>query len=78
MTSDPLVEYLTTRDAAKVLGVSPNTLKFWRHRRSDGPPFVKLGRAVRYSRAALTAWVARHPSFTHTMGAPLPTRGGAA
>ncbi len=39
------------------LGISPVTATKWR-RRADGPPFVKIGRLVRYRRADLDAWIA--------------------
>ena len=38
------------------LGISPVTATKWR-RRPDGPPFVKIGRLVRYRRADLDAWL---------------------
>ncbi len=41
------------------LGISPVTATKWR-RRADGPPFVKIGRLVRYRRADLNAWIASH------------------
>lgn len=41
---DPL---LTEDQAAEVLRVSSRTLQGWRHR-GEGPPYVKLGSAVRY------------------------------
>jgi hypothetical protein len=48
--------YLTPRDAASLIGLRPSTLAAWRCCRSDGPPFVKLGAAVRYQRSALLHW----------------------
>lgn len=45
------------REAAQALAVSPRTLQAWR-RRGVGPPFVRLGRAVRYDAAALERWIA--------------------
>ena len=52
---------LTERDAAKYLGVSQSYLTVSRLRhnpRTDGPPFVRIGRAVRYLRADLDAFLA--------------------
>lgn len=51
---------LTEKDAAAYLGVSPSylTQSRLRRRRTDGPPFVKIGRAVRYVREDLEAFVA--------------------
>jgi predicted DNA-binding transcriptional regulator AlpA len=28
--------------------------------RGDGPPFIKIGRAIRYSEAALQQWLKSH------------------
>lgn len=50
--------YLNTKQAAERLTLSPNTLEVWRCR-GDGPPFVKLGRAVRYRASDLDAYVER-------------------
>jgi excisionase family DNA binding protein len=49
-------EYLTTREAAVVLGVSAKCLEAWRAK-GAGPPFAHVGRAVRYPTAELRAWV---------------------
>jgi excisionase family DNA binding protein len=57
--SPPQPEYLTTRGAAKVLALGTSTLEGWRSR-GDGPAFVKIGTAIRYSRADLDAWLAKH------------------
>lgn len=47
---------LTPREAARVLTVSESWLAKARMR-GDGPPFVKVGRAVRYAQAALLHWL---------------------
>jgi excisionase family DNA binding protein len=49
-------EHLTTEQAAEYLGVSESWLAGSRVR-GDGPPFYKLGRAVRYIRATLDEWM---------------------
>lgn len=49
--------YLTERQAAALLNLSPETLRSWRSRRR-GPPFVRLGGAVRYDSTALRRWAA--------------------
>lgn len=61
-------EYLSTREAAAILGVSTKCLEAWRSK-GEGPPFSHVGRAVRYPTAALHAWVAATP-------APTPERPG--
>ncbi|PZT76772.1 MULTISPECIES: helix-turn-helix domain-containing protein [unclassified Streptomyces] len=42
--------------AAEYLGISPNTLYVWRHRR-QGPPSFRMGRRVMYRITALDEWV---------------------
>ena len=46
----------TEQQEAARLGVSRRTLQAWRVR-GEGPPFVKLGRAVRYDPNAVDSWV---------------------
>jgi excisionase family DNA binding protein len=48
---------LDTQAASDLLGVEPRTLEGWRLR-GGGPPYVKVGRLVRYRRADLDRWVA--------------------
>jgi hypothetical protein len=58
---EPASEYLTPKEAAKVVHLSPRTLEGMRHR-GDGPPYAKLGAGqsarILYRRADLDAWVA--------------------
>ena len=50
---------LNNAQAASLLGITPNTLKFWRHK-GRGPAFIKLGDApqagVAYDEADVIAW----------------------
>ncbi|MFD7117282.1 helix-turn-helix transcriptional regulator [Streptomyces sp. NPDC059883] len=48
--------FLTLPRAAEYLGISPNTLYVWRHRR-QGPPSFRMGRRVMYRITALDEWV---------------------
>jgi len=48
---------ISTEEVATLLGHSPRTLEALRFRR-EGPPYVKLGRAVRYDLSELEAWIA--------------------
>ncbi|GAA2443172.1 hypothetical protein GCM10010433_50550 [Streptomyces pulveraceus] len=50
--------FLTVKDAADYLGLSPHTLYVWRHRR-QGPPSFRMGLRgrVMYRREALDAWI---------------------
>ena len=48
--------FVDTRQAAELIGMSSRTLEKWRVE-GTGPPFLKLGRRVLYSRADLEAWL---------------------
>lgn len=48
----PAPEYLSTKQAAALLGVSVKHLETLRAR-GEGPPHVRLGKAIRYPRATL-------------------------
>jgi predicted DNA-binding transcriptional regulator AlpA len=50
--------FLTVKDAADYLGLSPHTLYVWRHRR-QGPPSFRMGPRgrVMYRLEVLDAWV---------------------
>ncbi len=50
------MSYLTTTEAANYLRMSKQFLEIARHR-GDGPPYVKLSRAVRYHRPSLDKWM---------------------
>jgi predicted DNA-binding transcriptional regulator AlpA len=45
--------------AARLLSVSPRTLQAWRSE-DRGPPYVRVGRSVRYVYAVLLQWIADH------------------
>jgi excisionase family DNA binding protein len=49
---------ITTEEAAEYAGFSVHTFKAWR-RKKMGPPFVKIGRSVRYRESEVLAWVER-------------------
>ncbi len=49
-------ERLNNREAANYLGLAAATLSKWRCH-GDGPPFIKVGRLVRYRRADLDAFL---------------------
>jgi len=57
-SSDPDAGY-NENQAETFLGVSVRTLQAWRVR-GGGPPFVKMGRAVRYQRRALVTFQEAH------------------
>jgi excisionase family DNA binding protein len=47
--------FLTPKEAAELLKVSVSWLAKARMR-AVGPPFIKIGRCIRYSEAALLEW----------------------
>lgn len=49
-------ERLSNREAAAYLGLKAATLNKWRCH-GDGPPFIKVGRLIRYRRADLDAYL---------------------
>jgi len=49
-------EWLLPEEVARLIHTSERTLRRWR-KEGTGPPFVKLGRVIRYRRAALDAWL---------------------
>ena len=55
--TDDSIEYMGTREAAALLGLSPRTLDRYRVT-GKGPEFHKFGSRVRYLRADVEAWAA--------------------
>lgn len=49
--------YLDERQLCAELGISQVTTTKWRAR-AEGPPFIKVGRLVRYRRDEVDAWLA--------------------
>jgi hypothetical protein len=58
-SSSDLDAALNENQAADFLGVSVRTLQAWRVR-GGGPPYVKIGRAVRYQRRVLLTFQEQH------------------
>lgn len=52
----PRDRLLTSTEVAEFLDVPVNSLKMWRYRRT-GPPWLKVGRHVRYRRGDLERWL---------------------
>jgi predicted DNA-binding transcriptional regulator AlpA len=48
--------YLTESQAAQITNFSSNTLKQWRSARK-GPPFIKIGKSIRYPESDLIGWM---------------------
>ena len=55
MTNE-LDRLMTITDLSEMLGVPVDTLYGWRHR-GEGPEGYRIGRHVRYRRAAVEAWL---------------------
>jgi predicted DNA-binding transcriptional regulator AlpA len=53
LVAAPLMD---SEQLAPVLGTTPGQLAQWRFR-GDGPPFIKLGRSVRYRWSDVEAWL---------------------
>ncbi|MFZ3497200.1 helix-turn-helix domain-containing protein [Streptomyces sp. 5.8] len=56
--SNPERDWLTLTEAAKILGVSPNTMYDWRRKRK-GPQAVKLEGALRFDKDEILHYKAR-------------------
>ena len=59
--SNPTAEkdvLLTTQEAAELLDVSAQTLEVWRCTKRYQLAYIKVGRNVRYSKAAILAFIA--------------------
>lgn len=50
--------WLTSAQAAEMIGVDDVTLRNWRSaKKPNSPPFYKPGGTIRYDRAELEAWI---------------------
>ena len=66
--NDNAPHYMSTREAAAFLGLSPRTLDRYRVS-GEGPVFHKFGSSVRYGRTDLESWAqARRRSSTSDDG----------
>ena len=50
---------LDSADAAAIIGVTTGALAKWRCE-GEGPPYLKIGRMVRYRGDALESWIASY------------------
>ena len=53
---------ITTKEAAKLLGIKPQTMNLWRSTKRHKIPFCKIGSAVRYRESDLVAFIDNHMS----------------
>ena len=54
---EQLPRLMTTKQVAILTNLQPNTFAAWRCRKSGGPPWIKIGRLVRYSEGAVMDWL---------------------
>lgn len=54
---------LSSIEVAELLGITEGTLRNWRYQ-GQGPPYVKLGSAVRYKAADVQAYIDSLPYGT--------------
>ena len=52
------MELITAKEAAKMLGVNVGTLATWRYKKRYDLGYVKVGKAVRYRRQDIHAFIA--------------------
>jgi predicted DNA-binding transcriptional regulator AlpA len=55
-STSPAIVLLTPKEAATLLKVSLSWLPKARMR-GDGPPFIRIGRSIRYAEATLLQWM---------------------
>ncbi len=58
---------LTTREAAEHVRLSETQLERLRQR-GDGPPYIKIGRSVRYRDGDIAIWLERHVKTSEVGG----------
>ena len=72
-STDPTIgntgRLLRPRELSELLGVPVGTLANWRSART-GPPFVKVGRHVRYRTGDVDGWIADRVFVTETVTPP--------
>jgi excisionase family DNA binding protein len=49
-------KFLTTKEAAEILSIKPNTLEIWRVQ-GKSPVFLKIGRNVRYELSEIEKFI---------------------
>ena len=54
--NQPIPEFLDERGLCALLAISSVTATKWRAK-AKGPPFIKVGRLVRYRRSDVDAWL---------------------
>lgn len=57
---------LTSKETARILGLSSRTLDVWRCTGRSHVPFIKIGRSVRYRLSDIESYI-QHQTMTQTM-----------
>jgi predicted DNA-binding transcriptional regulator AlpA len=52
--------FLTSVEAAELIGVTRSCLAVWRHSGTKGPRYLKVGGFIRYQRSDIDAWMEQH------------------
>jgi predicted DNA-binding transcriptional regulator AlpA len=68
-TPNTLEELLNEYDLARITGLSVASVRRWRLLR-QGPKYLKIGAAVRYTRGDVSAWLESRPSGGGHIEAP--------
>ncbi|MFG1383945.1 hypothetical protein [Xanthobacter versatilis] len=76
-TAPAFTPLIDTAAAANLLGLAPISLAKMRVR-GDGPPYVQLGRAVRYDPAVVMGWAAARTRRSTSAATVAAARGEAA
>ncbi len=58
---------MTLAELSEMLGIPVNTLYGWRCR-GEGPPGYRIGRHIRYRRAAVETWLETQTDHERTVG----------
>ncbi|MBF5082333.1 helix-turn-helix domain-containing protein [Quadrisphaera sp. INWT6] len=66
-------DFLLTREVAELLRTPESTVRYWRHVRT-GPPSIKVGRRVLYSRDAVLAWLQERETTSESINIAPPSR----
>jgi predicted DNA-binding transcriptional regulator AlpA len=54
---DKKSKFLSQEGAAQIIGITSQCLNQWRHEGRDIPPYVKIGRIIRYPEDELYKWI---------------------
>ncbi len=75
MAARERLNLFTTREAADYFGGAPSeaTLNTWRCTKRGGPPYIRIGRLIRYRKEDLDRWLAERTEGMTAAAAHLAT-----